>query len=68
MQTRTYSFVMVIGLLAGCGADVATTAATVSDLQAKQGQQAKAQEALVKEKLNEAFQASSAAASAAAGQ
>lgn len=68
MQIRTYSIFTIIGLLAGCGADVATTALTVSDVQSKQAQEARAQEALVKEKLNEALKATSAAAASAAAQ
>ena len=52
-------------LLAGCGPDAAITAATNAKLQAAQLEQAKAQEAQFKNKLDEAMRAAEAAASAA---
>jgi hypothetical protein len=58
-------------LLSACGAEVATTAATTASLQAVQVQQAKAQEAQIKNKLAEtlnAAQAGTEAAASAAGQ
>jgi hypothetical protein len=54
--------------VAACGAEVATTAATASKLQAVQAEQAKAQEELVRKKLDEAMKAGEAAASAAGNQ
>jgi len=55
-------------LLAGCGAEVAGTAATVGKTQALQVEQAKAQQEQIKKNLGAALQAGEAAASAAARQ
>lgn len=61
------SAVIVIGaLLAGCGAEVAQTAATTAALQARQVQQAKAQQQQFNAQLGEAMKAVDASASAAA--
>ena len=57
--------VAVLSLLTGCGAEVATTAATAAKLQAAQIEQAKAQQDQFKQKLGEALKATEAAASAA---
>ena len=65
MSMHKSSLIVVLALLAGCGPDVATTAATTAKLQAAQAEQAKAQEAEVKRKLDEAMRATEAAASAA---
>ncbi len=51
--------------LAGCGAEVAGTAATVGTLQATQAQQAQAQKSQIEAKLGETMKAVEAAASAA---
>jgi len=51
--------------LAGCGAEIAGTAATVGTLQATQAQQAKAQKSQIEAKLGESMKAVEAAASAA---
>lgn len=59
---------VAIGLLTGCGAEVASTAVTAGKLQATQVEQAKAQEALIKKKLEEAMKAPAAAAASAAYQ
>ena len=58
---------LLVGL-AGCGPDVAVTAATNAKLQAEQVEQAKVQEAQFKKKLNEAMRATEAAASSAGNQ
>lgn len=58
-------------VLGGCGSEVAGTAATTGGLQAAQIEQAKAQEALIKQQLGEAMnamKAANAAASAAGSQ
>jgi hypothetical protein len=60
-----FAGVIVAGLLAGCGPDIASTTLTAAKLQAEQAEQAKAQEAQFKKKLSEAMQATDAAASAA---
>ena len=52
-------------LLAGCGADVASTAANVGNLQKQQLEQAKSQEAQVKTNLDQAMQATGARAASA---
>lgn len=54
-------------LLAGCGAEVAGTAATVGALQAKQAQQAQAHQRQAEQRLGESLKAVQASASAAAG-
>ena len=59
---------LALGLLAGCGAEVASTAATTAKLQATQAEQAKAQEAQFKKNLGEVIQATEAAVSAAGHQ
>ena len=59
---------LTAALLAGCGADVATTAATTAKLQAVQAEQAKAQEEQFKKQLGEAMKATDAAASRAGSQ
>jgi hypothetical protein len=56
------------GLLAGCGVEVAGTAATAGKLQAEQARQAQAQQEQIRKDLGAALQAGAAAASAAAGQ
>jgi len=66
--TGRFTLALTFGMLAGCGAEVAGTAATSAKLQATQAEQAKAQEAQFKKKLNEAMQATEAAASAAGSQ
>jgi flagellar basal body L-ring protein FlgH len=58
----------LLGLLSGCGAEVANTAATAAKSQALQVEQAKAQEEQFKKKLGEALQAAETAASRPAGQ
>ena len=68
ITTHGLTLALALGLLAGCGAEVASTAATTAKLQATQGEQAKAQEAQFKKKLGEAIQATEAAASAAGNQ
>lgn len=45
-------------MIAGCGADVATTAVTTGKLQAQAAEQAKAQEAQIKGQLEDAMKAS----------
>jgi flagellar basal body L-ring protein FlgH len=57
--------VVLIGVLAGCGAEVAGTSAAAATAQAAQAEQAQAQAAKLKEQLHEAAQRSEAAASAA---
>ncbi|PIF28219.1 hypothetical protein CLU88_3125 [Acidovorax sp. 56] len=54
--------------LAGCGADVATTAVTTTKLQAEQAKQAAAQAEQIKAGLAQAAQSAEARASAAEGQ
>jgi hypothetical protein len=56
---------VVVVLLAGCGAEVAGTAATVGTMQATQAKQAQEQKRQFDAKLNEALQATAASASAA---
>ena len=68
MSKNGLVMILVLGPLAGCGAEVAGTAATSAKLQATQIEQAKAQEAQFKTKLGEAMQATEAAASAAGNQ
>ncbi|MCA3071782.1 MAG: hypothetical protein ING90_06875 [Rhodocyclaceae bacterium] len=68
MTTARILLVLGAALVAACGAEVATTAATASKLQAVQAEQAKAQEELVRKKLDEAMKAGEAAASAAGNQ
>jgi hypothetical protein len=55
-------------LLGGCGADVASTAATTARLEATAAEQAKAQKEQFEKKLAEAMKATNEAASAAASQ
>jgi hypothetical protein len=55
-------------LLGACGAEVATTAATTTKLQAAQVEQAKAQSEKIKNGLDAAMRKAEAAASAAANQ
>ena len=64
ITTSGLTVLLASGLLTACGADVASSAATTAKLQATQVEQAKAQEAQVKQKLGEAIQATEAAASA----
>ncbi len=59
---------LLAGLLAGCGVEVAGTAATAGKLQAEQARQAQAQQEQIRKDLGAALQAGSAAASAAARQ
>ena len=59
---------LVLFLLAGCGAEVATTAVTASKLQASQAEQATAQAEKIKAAIGEAAQRTEVAASAATGQ
>jgi hypothetical protein len=68
MSPLRFTLVVALGAVAGCGAEVAGTAATSAKLQATQASQAKAQEAQFKKKLGEAMQATEAAASAAGNQ
>jgi hypothetical protein len=68
MSPVRLTLVVAVGAMAGCGAEVAGTAATSAKLQATQAEQAKAQEAQFKKKLGEAMQATEAAASAAGNQ
>jgi hypothetical protein len=68
MSPFRLTLVVAVGAMAGCGAEVAGTAATSAKLQATQAEQAKAQEAQFKKKLGEAMQATEAAASAAGNQ
>ena len=68
MSTGGLVLILVLGALAGCGAEVAGTAATSAKLRAAQVEQAKAQEAQIKKKLDEAMRATEAAASAAGSQ
>ena len=61
--------IIAVTLLAGCGAEVAGTAATVGVLQAKQAQQAQqaqAQQRQAEQRLGESLTAVQASASAAA--
>lgn len=55
-------------LLAGCGAEVASTAVTASQLQASQAEQATAQAQKIQAGIADAVQRTEAAASAAGGQ
>lgn len=57
--------VFALTSLAGCGAEVAGTAATAAKLQAINVEQARAQEAHFKKKLDQAMQRPEAAAAAA---
>lgn len=66
MVKIAFAATFAFGLLAGCGAEVAGTAATVGKLEAAQAQQAKAQQEQIKQNLGAALQAGEAAASAAA--
>lgn len=68
MRTNGWIGVAVVGLLAGCGAEVASTAATTAKLQAMQAEQAKAQAEQLKEKLDATMRRVESAASAAATQ
>ena len=68
MSKSGLTFLLVLGSLAGCGAEVASTAATSAKLQTTPAEQAKAHEAQFKKKLGEAIQATEAAASAAGNQ
>ncbi len=52
-------------VLAGCGAEVAGTAATVGTLQATQAQQAKAQKSQIEANIGDSMKAVAVAASAA---
>jgi hypothetical protein len=54
---RLLAIPLTAALLAGCGADVATSAATTANLQKQQLEQAKAQEAQLKKGLEGAMQA-----------
>ena len=63
MKIFRMSWFMALTLLAGCGAEVASTAATAAKLQATQAEQAKAQQEQFKQKLGEALKATEAAAS-----
>lgn len=65
---RHFTAFVLFGLLAGCGPDVAVTTATNAKLQAAQVEQAEAQEAQIKKKLEESMRATEAAASAAGNQ
>jgi uncharacterized protein YceK len=68
MRTLLMSLALAASLLAGCGVEVAGTAATTGQMQAEQARQAKAQQEQVQKNLGVALQAGAAAASAAAGQ
>lgn len=68
MRTNGWIEVAVVGLLAGCGAEVASTAATTAKLQVMQAEQAKAQAEQLKEKLDATMRRVESAASAAATQ
>ena len=65
--TRRHSAVWMVALvlLSGCGADVASAGVSAAKLQVMQNQQAQAQAAQFKKALDEAMQATHAAASAA---
>jgi len=68
MRIRLAAVALVPALLAGCGAEVAGTAATVGKLQATQAEQAVSQQEQLKKKLDGELQSGAAAASAAARQ
>jgi hypothetical protein len=59
---------LTVALLAGCGAEVASTAVTTGKLQATQAEQAKAQAEKVKAGIADAMQRTEAAASSAGNQ
>ena len=59
---------LALAMLAGCGAEVASTAVTTGKLQAVQAEQAKAQADKIKAGIAEAMQRNEAATSAAANQ
>jgi hypothetical protein len=65
MPSYRHLILIAAAALAGCGAEMAGTAATVGGLQATQAQQAKAQKAQIEAKLGESMKAVEAAASAA---
>ncbi len=56
---------LLVGLLAGCGAEVATTAVTTTRLQAQQAEAAQAQAEQIAGQLDAAMRRAEAAASAA---
>ena len=60
-------WIVAAGLLASCGGEVAGTAAATAKLQASQVEQAKTQEAQVRQQLDAALQKAAEAASAAGG-
>ena len=62
----TRCMVLALSALAGCGADVAGGAATVGGLQVQSASQAKAEQAQILKKLNEAQAATEARAASAA--
>jgi hypothetical protein len=72
MSSKRISSAAVAALLAtflaGCGAEVAGTAATVGNLQVQQLEQAKAQQRQIESQLGAAMSAAQERASAAAGQ
>ena len=65
MSTARCLLPLIVLLLAGCGPELAGTAATTGKLQAEQAQQSKAQLDQFKQQLSAAVQATDAAASAA---
>lgn len=68
MSRQKFICLVAAGFLGGCGAEMAGTAAKSASLQAAQIEQAKAQEAQLKQKLGEAMKAAEASASAAGSQ
>lgn len=67
-MTRGLSVLVMVHGLLGCGAEVATTTATVGQVQATAATQAKAQQEQIKKDLDAALKAGQAAASAAGAQ
>jgi hypothetical protein len=68
MLESRHCLLLAAAVLGGCGADVASTAATTARLEAAQVEQAKAQQQQFQKKLGEAMKATDDAASAAASQ
>lgn len=68
MSSARHSLALILMLLAGCGAEVAGTAATVGALQAAQVEQARAQQRQIEADLGQALKAAETRASAADAQ
>lgn len=66
MHKPTFALLPVVLLLNACGVEVATTTATTAELQSQQVEAARQTEAQIKQKLDEAMQATNAAAASAA--